>query len=228
MEKPLAKPTRARGATNRAHSLPPTPCTGLDWATMSETVNSAPPGTPSKSEQRFETEVMPFLNQLYSGALRLTRNPHDAEDLVQETFLKAFKSFDSFQEGTNLLAWLYRIMTNTFINSYRKDQRRPRTETMAELTDYQLAQDDSNQEARSAESLALDRLGTQDILDALDALPDEYREAVYLADVEGLAYKEIAEILDIPSGTVMSRLHRGRAKLRKMLRECVEAEVLVP
>ena len=126
------------------------------------------------------------------------------------------------------MAWLYRIMTNTFINSYRKNQRRPRTETMAEITDYQLAQDNSNREARSAESLALDRLGTQDILDALDSLPDEYREAVYLADVEGLAYKEIAEILDIPSGTVMSRLHRGRAKLRKMLSERLEAEVMVP
>lgn len=184
--------------------------------------------TSPKPEQRFETEVMPFLNQLYSGALRLTRNPHDAEDLVQETFLKAFKSFDSFQEGTNLLAWLYRIMTNTFINFYRKDQRRPRTETMAEITDYQLAQDDSNREARSAESQALEHLGTQDILNALDALPDGYREAVYLADVEGLAYKEVAEILDIPPGTVMSRLHRGRAKLRKTLSELMEGEVLVP
>lgn len=228
MEKPLAKPARARSVTNRTQSVLPVPCTGLDWATMSETVNSAPPGTPNETEQRFETEVMPFLNQLYSGALRLTRNPHDAEDLVQETFLKAFRSFDSFQEGTNLLAWLYRIMTNTFINSYRKNQRRPRTETMAEITDYQLAQDNSNREARSAESLALDRLGTQDILDALDSLPDEYREAVYLADVEGLAYKEIAEILDIPSGTVMSRLHRGRTKLRKMLSERLETEVMVP
>ena len=179
-------------------------------------------------QRRFEAEALPLLDQLYGGALRMTRNPQDAEDLVQETYLKAYKSFHSFTPGTNLKAWLYRIMTNTFINSYRKNQRRPRTETMAEITDYQLAQDNSNREARSAESLALDRLGTQDILDALDSLPDEYREAVYLADVEGLAYKEIAEILDIPSGTVMSRLHRGRTKLRKMLSERVETEVMVP
>lgn len=189
---------------------------------MSPEPDTIPQG--DSAEDRFEAEVMPYLNQLYSGALRLTRNPQDAEDLVQETFLKAYKGFDSFQPGTNLLAWLYRIMTNSFINTYRKCQRVPQTETMDEITDYQLAQDDSVREAHSAESIALDRLGTQDILDSLDALPDEYREAVYLADVEGFAYKEIAEILDIPPGTVMSRLHRGRARLRKTLREHLETE----
>lgn len=167
----------------------------------------------------FESEVMPYLNQLYSGALRLTRNNADAEDLVQETFLKAFKHFDSFQPGTNLLAWLYRIMNNTFINAYRKKTREPKTSTMDEIQDYQLAQDTSHPETRSAEATALDRLGTEDILAAMDALPQEYREAVYLADVEGFSYKEIAEILEIKQGTVMSRLHRGRKKLKELLQD---------
>ena len=171
--------------------------------------------------ERFEKEALPLLNQLYGGALRMTRNPQDAEDLVQETYLKAYKAFHSFKQGTNLKAWLYRIMTNTYINSYRKKQRQPVQQLTEEITDYQLYTTSSHDSTglESAEVLALENLPNSDIVDALNQLSDDYRLVVYLADVEGLAYKEIAEAMGTPLGTVMSRLHRGRKQLRGLLKE---------
>ena len=171
--------------------------------------------------ERFEDEALPLLNQLYGGALRMTRNPQDAEDLVQETYLKAYKAFHSFKKGTNLKAWLYRIMTNTYINSYRKKQRQPVQQLTEEITDYQLYTTSSHDSTglESAEVLALENLPNSDIVDALNQLSDDYRLVVYLADVEGLAYKEIAEAMGTPLGTVMSRLHRGRKQLRGLLKE---------
>jgi len=168
---------------------------------------------------RFERDALPYLDQIYAGALRMTRNPSDAQDLVQETFIKAYRAFAGFQEGTNLKAWLYRILTNTYINLYRKAQREPRVNPVDEIHDWQMANAARHTSGglRSAEAEALDLLPNTVISDAFSAVPEDFRNAVYLADVEGFAYKEIAEIMDVPVGTVMSRLHRGRKALRELL-----------
>jgi RNA polymerase sigma-70 factor, ECF subfamily len=169
-------------------------------------------------DARFERDVIPFMGQLYPAALRMTRNACDAEDLVQETFAKAYAAFHQFTPGTNLRAWLHRILSNTFINSYRKKRREPVQDLGAEFSeDWQTGNDPLAPPARSAEAEALDRLADSDILQALRTLPDEFRVAIYLADVEGYPYREIAEMMGTPIGTVMSRLHRGRAKLRQQL-----------
>jgi RNA polymerase sigma-70 factor (ECF subfamily) len=188
---------------------------------------SAPPEDPALRD-RFEREVLPILPNLYGAALRFTRNPQDAEDLVQETYLRAFRGFAGFQEGTNLRAWMYRILTNTFINIYRKKQREPVTVQDDDIEDWYLYDrlGSSTVEA-SAESEVLEKLPDEDVQRALEALPEGFRMAVLLADVEGFSYKEIAEIMDIPIGTGMSRLHRGRKALQKALWETVRERGLV-
>jgi RNA polymerase sigma-70 factor, ECF subfamily len=169
-------------------------------------------------DERFEREAVPLLNELYGAALRLTRKPADAEDLLQETYLRAYRGFSSFQEGTNLRAWLYRILTNAFINIYRKRQREPQTLSEGEVEEWYLYDKlGSEGAAASAEAEVLESIPDEDVQEALAALPDQFRLAVLLADVEGFSYKEIAEILDVPIGTVMSRLHRGRRALEKRL-----------
>jgi RNA polymerase sigma-70 factor (ECF subfamily) len=169
--------------------------------------------------ERFERDVLPLLPSLYGAALRMTRNPADAEDLAQDTYLRAFRGFASFQEGTNLKAWLYRILTNSFINTYRKKQRQPQTvDGPDDLEEWYLFDrlGSRNVEA-SAEQEVLDQLPDEDVKRALESLPENFRMPVLLADVEGFSYKEIAEIMDTPIGTVMSRLHRGRKALEKAL-----------
>ncbi|MEX2655642.1 MAG: sigma-70 family RNA polymerase sigma factor [Acidimicrobiia bacterium] len=180
----------------------------------------------------FEADAMQFAPQLYSAAMRMARNPTDAEDLVQETLLKAYRAYGSFQAGTNLKAWLYRILTNTYINKYRKDKRRPTESELGDVEDLYLYKRIGSEEtaasSRSAEDRVLDGLVESDIKQAVEALPENFRVPVLLADLEGFAYKEIAEILDIPIGTVMSRLHRGRKALQASLTEFAQGRGLLP
>ncbi|MEY3926773.1 MAG: hypothetical protein RIS16_737 [Actinomycetota bacterium] len=182
-------------------------------------------------KSRFERDALVFTSQLYGAALRYTKNTHDAQDLVQDTYAKAFTSFHQFEPGTNLKAWLYRILTTTFINNYRKDQRRPQI-SAAEIEDWQIADASSHtsDQGKSAEDEVLENIADKDVKEALAAMPEDFRMAVYLSDVEGFSYKEVAdsdvegfsykevaEITGVPTGTVMSRLHRGRKLLRKSL-----------
>jgi RNA polymerase sigma-70 factor (ECF subfamily) len=186
--------------------------------------------SPEEASARFERDALQYLDPLYGAAMRMTRNPTDAEDLVQETYLKAFAAFSSFTEGTNLKAWLFRILTNTYINAYRKKQRQPYQTGTDGLSDWQLhdAESHTSRGLRSAEAEALDRLADADVVEALAAVPEDFRMAVYLADVEGFSYKEIAEIMETPVGTVMSRLHRGRKLLRELLEDYAIERGLIP
>ena len=203
---------------------------GLDLAGMTHLPSDIPAAddgsrvdpkaeTDSQRRARFERDAMQYLDQLYSGALRMTRNPEDAEDLVQEAYARAYSSFHQYKPGTNLRAWLFRILTNTYINIYRKRQRRPQEADGDGLEDWQMARaaDHTATGLRSAETEALDYLPDSDVKEALAEISEDFRIPVYLADVEGFAYKEIADILDVPIGTVMSRLHRGRRSLRELL-----------
>ena len=177
---------------------------------------------------RFEADALPLLSNLYTAAYRLTRNAADAEDLVQETFLRAYRGFHQFEPGTNLKAWIYRILTNTFINSYRKKQREPQTVSDDEVEDWYLYSKMVEDGAEpSAEASVLESLPDEDVQEALSSLPEPFRIAVLLADVEGFSYKEIAEITEVPIGTVMSRLHRGRRALEKRLWNVVRERGLV-
>jgi len=179
----------------------------------------------------FAEQAMPFMDSLYAAAMRMTRNRADAEDLVQETFLKAYRGFGGFQEGTNLKAWLYRILTNTYINVYRAKKRRPEETDLDDVEDLylykKLSSTDASALGRSAEDELFDLFTDDEVKAAIEALPEQFRMAVLLADIEGFSYKEIAEILDIPIGTVMSRLHRGRKGLQKRLWDFATREGLL-
>jgi RNA polymerase sigma-70 factor, ECF subfamily len=205
-------------------SRPVASAAALDWELHSLLMSTEPVSenaTDALVDLRglFEEQALQYMDQLYAAAMRMTRNPADAADLVQETFVKAFQAFGQFQQGTNLKAWLYRIQTNTFINNYRKKQRNPYNQTIDDLEDWQLgnAESATSTITRSAEAEAIDHLPDSAVKDALQSIPEDFRLAVYFADVEGYSYQEVADIMKTPVGTVMSRLHRGRKMLRELL-----------
>jgi RNA polymerase sigma-70 factor (ECF subfamily) len=181
-------------------------------------------------QSTFAEQAMEFAPQLYSAAMRMTRNQADAEDLVQETYLRGYRSFHTFQQGTNLRAWLFRILTNAYINRYRAKQRRPLETDLNDVEDLYLYRRLGSMEtaaaSMSAEEQFLDIFTDDEVKTALEELPENFRLPVLLADVEGFAYKEIAEMLDIPIGTVMSRLHRGRKAMQRALYDYAEARGL--
>jgi len=217
-----ASPGEVNGSTGTAPLLAgqANPDSPAEAATDDATVDVSTE-TVEQRRLRFERDAMQYVDQLYSAAMRMARNPSDAEDLVQEAYTKAFSAFHQYKPGTNLKAWLYRILTNTYINLYRKRQREPLQSNSDSIEDWQLARAESHTSSglRSAEAEALDHLPDSDVKRALQDIPEEFRLAVYFADVEGFAYKEISDIMNTPIGTVMSRLHRGRRMLRDMLAE---------
>jgi RNA polymerase sigma-70 factor (ECF subfamily) len=220
---PAESPSRADDASARASSAATPSLETLSAGSLPAGAPAADADSPRFAEAageqraRFERDVIPQLSQLYPAALRMTRNPTDAEDLVQETSVKAFAAFHQFRPGTNLRAWLNRILTTTFINVYRKRRREPQQALGGDLQEWQMSADRLSPPVPSAEMEAIDRTTDSDLLRALRGLPNEFRTAVYLADIEGYPYREIAEIMGTPVGTVMSRLHRGRRKIREQL-----------
>jgi RNA polymerase sigma-70 factor (ECF subfamily) len=213
-----------------ADPVPPTASAAAGEGTVRQEL------TAEERRAQFERDALQYLDPLYSAALRYTRNPADAEDLVQEAFTKAYAAFHQFRPGTNLRAWLYRILTNAYINSYRRQQRQPaqvsadayRKRFGEDGGDFSLYDRIAATTAAPAEAEVLDRLTDDEVKQALAELPEQFRMAVYLADVEGFSYAEIAEIMDTPIGTVMSRLHRGRRALQRALYDFATARGLVP
>lgn len=227
----LQTPVRDEFAEVIGDLTDPATALDVDWEAMSEDEVSQNPPAGEDPRALFEEQALPFLDQLYGAAMRMTKNPPDAQDLVQETFVKAYAAFGQFRQGTNLKAWLYRILTNTYINQYRKKQREPYQGTIDDLEDWQLggAESTTARASRSAEAEAIDRMPDSAVKEALQAIPEDFRLAVYLADVEGFAYQEIADIMKTPVGTVMSRLHRGRRLLRDLLADyAIERGISIP
>jgi RNA polymerase sigma-70 factor (ECF subfamily) len=194
---------------------------GMPGGAMSSVITETTPAMRADLIERFDRDALPYLDTIYAGAMRYTKNQQAAEDLTQDTFTKAFSAFHQYQDGTNLKAWLFRILQNTYISSYRKAVKAPFESSVDDLQDWELSKLEASADTAtpSAEVEALRSMPDGQVLDALLALPEEFRTAVYLADAEGFSYSEISEIIGVPLGTVMSRIHRGRKRLRESLSE---------